>query len=318
MYWKYAGTQYKSKFAAIDAAGSKLDQITFHAFDESFKDFDYSVEPLESHEQLLKERCLEIRDNYSYIKLFFSGGSDSTTVLNTFIKNDIPIDEIIIYRYSLDDDIFNPSNDEVNKYTIPFSKTLNTKVKVYDFKYDHFSSLLKNDNWFSKRNTLALRETDIPNIRGKNFCNLFCTPDPTIKYIDGSWHLVGWDTDVFTDLAKFRNVEHFFLSSKLLAKEGHMLKNYCKNKKVNYSKQLLRDLLRHKPVAKEQIFKSDIEDHGLIVNPAVINGKERLLLKNASQETKDKYRYILSTPINNMPLVRLIRGYEFYKFNLGD
>ena len=176
MYWKYAGTQYKSKFTAVQAAGRDFQNITFHTFDESINNFNYSIEPQESLEFLMAERAREIRENYNYIKFFFSGGSDSTTIINQFIKNKIFIDEIIVFRFSYLNNFDENSNAEVNNYTIPWlknNKLDKTKISIHDWGNDYFSSIIKKSNWFETKNTLGLRETVLPNIRGKNFCNLF-------------------------------------------------------------------------------------------------------------------------------------------------
>jgi len=45
---------------------------------------------------LYKQRAIILREKYKKIKLFFSGGSDSRNILFTFLKNNIPIDEIVV------------------------------------------------------------------------------------------------------------------------------------------------------------------------------------------------------------------------------
>ena len=87
-YWEYAGTRYKNKFRAIDAANGKIRRITFHAYEDvAFDNYTWSIEPATSLKQLQKERALQLRDTYAYLKLWFSGGADSTTMLNTFLQS---------------------------------------------------------------------------------------------------------------------------------------------------------------------------------------------------------------------------------------
>ena len=108
LYWEYAGTRYRSKFRALDAANGNYKQITFRIHEsEDFDNYTWSIEPKSSLKQLQKERALQLRDTYDYLKLWFSGGGDSTTVLNTFLENNIHIDEICVYRYSFDNDYNN-------------------------------------------------------------------------------------------------------------------------------------------------------------------------------------------------------------------
>lgn len=56
---------------------------------------DWTSDPEESLEELYKKRALEIRQRYDYVVLVWSGGADSTNMLHAFLKNNIPVDEII-------------------------------------------------------------------------------------------------------------------------------------------------------------------------------------------------------------------------------
>ena len=104
LYWEYAGTRYRSKFCALDAANGNYKGITFRIHEsDDFDNYTWSIEPTPSLKEIMKQRALQLRDTYAYLKLWFSGGGDSTTVLNTFIENNIHLDEICVYRYSFDD-----------------------------------------------------------------------------------------------------------------------------------------------------------------------------------------------------------------------
>jgi len=62
-------------------------------------------------EDLYRQRAEILREKYKKIRIYFSGGSDSYNILNTFIKNNILIDEIVV-RWSNDsiDGRFHHSN----------------------------------------------------------------------------------------------------------------------------------------------------------------------------------------------------------------
>ena len=120
-HWEVNGIAYDNKFQAIQAANGKMSKISFNAYSpEFFSDVYWEQEPTESLEHLIKLRCEQLRDAYSYIRIMYSGGADSTTMLNAFIKNKIYVDEIHCYRYALDDNFNNSSNIELNNYTIPY------------------------------------------------------------------------------------------------------------------------------------------------------------------------------------------------------
>ena len=45
---------------------------------------------------LYKDRAQQLRDNYSYLVLHYSGGSDSHNILHTFLSNNIKLDEVTV------------------------------------------------------------------------------------------------------------------------------------------------------------------------------------------------------------------------------
>jgi hypothetical protein len=74
-------------------------KLKFHFYDDIFDKIDWSIEPDIDIGTLYKMRAQQLRDKYDYLILSFSGGSDSTQILNTFLKNNIFIDEIQIQHY---------------------------------------------------------------------------------------------------------------------------------------------------------------------------------------------------------------------------
>lgn len=56
----------------------------------------WKVEPLETLETLYKRRAEHLRDTFDYLILAYSGGVDSTKVLETFVYNGIVLDEILM------------------------------------------------------------------------------------------------------------------------------------------------------------------------------------------------------------------------------
>lgn len=73
-----------------------LEDVVFE-LDFRFEAARWDVEPDQTIQELHRQRAEQIRQSYDYIVLYFSGGADSITVLNSFINNNIPIDEIVVY-----------------------------------------------------------------------------------------------------------------------------------------------------------------------------------------------------------------------------
>ena len=79
------------------------DPCFLYYYDKEFASSDWKTEPKKSLKELYKERAEQIRAKYAYLILAFSGGHDSTQVLETFYYNNIHIDEILLVgAYSKD------------------------------------------------------------------------------------------------------------------------------------------------------------------------------------------------------------------------
>jgi len=61
-----------------------------------------NIEPWESFEELCNQRAAQLRAKYDYLVLAFSGGTDSFTVYDSFVRNNIHIDHIICYYMETD------------------------------------------------------------------------------------------------------------------------------------------------------------------------------------------------------------------------
>lgn len=121
----YTVGDYKtySKLDAILKQELTGDFPTWHFNDAVFAAFDWTQEPQESLPELYRQRAQQIRDEYDYLVLFYSGGADSTNILQTFLNNDIKLDEIAQF-YSLEGDKGDADanfNAEVVKVAIPWS-----------------------------------------------------------------------------------------------------------------------------------------------------------------------------------------------------
>src|ERR1035437_309008 len=98
-YWELNGQYFFKKDECLRyATAIRNNNIHFHFFDDEFNSVDWSTEPDESLEELYLQRALQLRGTYDYLMLAFSGGSDSTQILDTFLNNNIKIDEIVLYN----------------------------------------------------------------------------------------------------------------------------------------------------------------------------------------------------------------------------
>jgi hypothetical protein len=98
IYYEVGQRRTHSKFEALSWANGIVANVTYSYMDKFWETVDWSVNPVESMDELLAYRCQQIRNNHSHVALWLSGGYDSQTILDHFIKNDLKIDEIITYK----------------------------------------------------------------------------------------------------------------------------------------------------------------------------------------------------------------------------
>ena len=109
-----------SKLEAIEEMSRTGIHLGWHFNQETFSAYDWTREPSESLAELYRQRAQQIRDSYDYVVVFYSGGADSWNILNTFLGNNIKIDEIA-HCWSLEGDksYYSYFNEEIYRVAIP-------------------------------------------------------------------------------------------------------------------------------------------------------------------------------------------------------
>ena len=99
-YYVYNNRIYVQKddlYEAIAQARDPRPQTRYWFHDNVYSQYDWKTEPSETLTELFAERARQLRQKYDYLILMFSGGADSTQVLDTFLLNNIFIDEVRSY-----------------------------------------------------------------------------------------------------------------------------------------------------------------------------------------------------------------------------
>jgi hypothetical protein len=97
-YYKVADEIFYSKPQAYTYAFEKNLGVSWHFNAPEFAKYNWTIDPKSSIKDLYRLRAQQLRDRYDYIRLECSGGSDSTTVLYSFVLNGIHLDEVV-FRY---------------------------------------------------------------------------------------------------------------------------------------------------------------------------------------------------------------------------
>lgn len=98
-FFEVGEEKFYSKLDAIKHSEATGQDVTWNFNNEVFSTQDWLQEPTESIREMYHRRAKAIRDRYDYVVIMFSGGADSTTVLNSFIANGIPVDEVLVSQW---------------------------------------------------------------------------------------------------------------------------------------------------------------------------------------------------------------------------
>ena len=188
----------------------------------AYHDYDFTIPPKESIEELCKQKALNLRATNDKIVIWYSGGCDSHYVLNTFLKNNIKVDEIHMVKSG-----FSNADYEIEKYAIPFVKKLNIKTVVHEPTLDYYEKRYvgnkkqlgsTNEYWHHFR-----LNNDFENLQHHNtegVAHIFGKEKPTLCFIDGKWYVYFLDVEVTPQPHQI----NFFSDDPILhSKQCHML-----------------------------------------------------------------------------------------------
>jgi len=237
-------TFYSKPLALIEA--TKTGNFPLWNFNNDiFSKVNWQQEPDSNLDELYRIRAQQLRDKYDYIRMEFSGGSDSAVALYSFVKNGIHIDEVTV-RYpkqgekDVSADPFNhkPENtlSEFKFAAEPALKWLaihspKTKIVIHDYSENMVSSyydetwVFNSKDYFQpghafKHDPLGYQEHRKLADSGKKICILYGIDKPKICIKDKKWYLYFIDVIANHSVSKFdeynnMNIEYFFWSAEL-------------------------------------------------------------------------------------------------------
>lgn len=273
-YYKVGQKQFAYKIMALIEASKTNESVEwiFHdnVWDHAFK----TIKPNLNLDQLYKQRAQQLRDQYDYLICSYSGGSDSWTIVNTFLKHNIFLDEIyirwpmkaikgskIIYTPNTNDRSAANSLSEwdfvIEKDIEIFKeKSPKTKITIYDWTEDVNSEILESE-FFVTNHFLSLwnikRFVTQGNLEtkmldsGKKVGVIFGIDKPILKYYNNGLHMNFIDHMValaFSDGWKESKVEYFYWTPDM----PEIVVSQCKK---------IFDWIKSKPAALEIIKKSN-------------------------------------------------------------
>lgn len=244
------GIKFTSKVAALDYSFRyRTKEVQAKLYSDGFEKVDWKKEPVETFDELCKQRAQQLRDNIQKLVIFYSGGSDSTHLINVFVKNNIKIDEIVLIR----DNNFNfhnnphPVNWEIDNFAIPYLKQINPSCKITLFEPKLTEEKLK--YYFSEEAQFEYNISkgfDITSLYWQEVSKVYDSfvdgsCEPRVYVEDNKFFAEIWDGDNFFVRTRLVNNFNFYtdpLFPSLHLKQCHLMKNYMIENNITHNMDL--------------------------------------------------------------------------------
>jgi hypothetical protein len=221
-YYKVGEQVEYNKISALISASKTNQNINWIFYDSiyegacsTFRSYDTTLE------DIYKQRALQLRDQYDYLILNYSGGSDSHNILQTFLRNNIKLDMLFVqWPMSLmEKGLYTPNvADKSNfnfhsEWDFVLKKDLewigkhrpDIKIEIADWTLTVVEKFY-NDNLFSnnvtnlpsiaraqKQNTFSKEESRLSN-RGVKVGSIYGVDKLTVAFKDGNTYFKMADT----------------------------------------------------------------------------------------------------------------------------
>jgi len=266
--------------------------LYFHWYENQF--LNNLQEPEESYEDLKKFRAQEIRDQYDYVRLWYSGGSDSQTALNSFVNNNIHLDEIIVHLWPdhVVSDPYMSSSREVLISALPYLYSIrhlipNTKItKVILDQNDYAKYMAGPDalgelpfvhamdqgaSLFHMSSPQRPWEKILETTEVDNYCDVYGGTKPMVCVKNNQYYFYMVDSGL-TDFFLSTRAEDFFISRhnpKLFLKTAHMLVNFLKSqnlseKEINHFHSSVHKTVQNSKLYNRAIGRDPVHDIALV------------------------------------------------------
>jgi hypothetical protein len=156
-YYVCDNLEFDSKIRACLHAVEHVKPVTWIFNNAEFNKCDWKTEPTETLDQLYDRRARQLREEYDYIVLSYSGGADSHNILTAFERQGLHIDEIVTNTMTKasskamivnvnNRDAYNAPEAEHNLQTIPRLREIalrlpKTKITIADCSDALFNEL---------------------------------------------------------------------------------------------------------------------------------------------------------------------------------
>ena len=237
--------------------------------------YNWQTEPTTDLRELYRQRAQQLRDKYDYLKLEFSGGGDSSTVLYSFVNNGIHLDEVI-FRYpaaaekNVSADPYNTKcENTLSEWEYAAKQILqwlanthpNIKITMHDYTENLVAKPAQDESWVFKTREYFqpgwIYKHDIRGLKshlqvmdsGKTFCTIYGIDKPKMCVRDNAWYLYFMDIMANTanpEVGEYQGQvfsEYFYWTPdmpEILAKQCHIIMKWFELPQNKYLQFLVR------------------------------------------------------------------------------
>jgi hypothetical protein len=258
--YRVGSSMFRDKISALAHSAATNQPVRWDFNDELFGVFDWTQEPQQDISYFYTKRCQQIRDEYQYIVLHYSGGSDSNNILQHFYRAGIHIDQINVtvpleyYERHTSVTGSVEAGDLHNEWYLVIKPDLewvkkhmpNTKISIFDFTKDMIEFDVDQDwilhagehcnpNVVSRMKYYDVVDSKIYD--SKKVGHIYGVDKPRVFQHQGQWYFAFLDS-ILGIISSYKpvwlkhdhvNVVNFYWSPDLvplLIKQAHLLKRY--------------------------------------------------------------------------------------------
>jgi len=250
--WRIGSKTFTNKFTAMIAGKNTEANIHFDLYDSAFLNFEWEHDDPETLQSILYRRCKQLREKHNYIRLFYSGGHDSHTMLLAFMQSNTHVDEIVINIYAywqqksrLQNDQYtkdHPLNRELFRAAIPFIKKIASTIPRTKITIEHITGdyLLSTEGFSSTIQQNSLDITDDKMLHRKalfgeekqhGVVNLLGAEKPRLKREGGKFYWYALDSNFVGVSSHGTNTGMFYVTPEmpeLHRKQCHLMMKWIK------------------------------------------------------------------------------------------
>lgn len=246
-YYLVGNKHFNNKTLALIESKETKQSLHWYFNDDIYGQYDWQLPIDVSLFELYKQRAKQIREQYDYVTLHYSGGADSSTILWAFLESNIFLDEIVMQLPEPTRQTFNNRDvsnknyySEIQYSAVPFLQKHKNKIHPDTIiRYQDFSKpileLLKKDNWMEStplchnitlsgiaRQITHNTENHILNLcdKGKRIVQILGIDKPLVFFNGHDYHCFFADTNAYhyvspvdfnqTDISKGSYTTEFF------------------------------------------------------------------------------------------------------------